>query len=134
METLISPKSEYLLEAGLDVLHFESKEWVSELKFLKSELDFFLMLLNSKIFKLDEEPKRQHIYENMNKLCTIVLTEVEQEVKAHEKNLAELLRAKSGTDAPYRAQHKQLKAKVNQLDNDVRTLKMLVFRFVEHIK
>lgn len=134
MEALTSPKTEYLLEAGLDVLHAESKEWLSELKFLKSELDFFLKLLNSKAFKGEEEPQRLHIYQNMDKLCTAVLVELELEVRGHEKNLAELLAAESGSDAPYRAQHKQLKAKVSQMENDVRTLKMLVFRFVEHIK
>ena len=64
METLTSPKSEYLLEAGLDVLHFESREWLSDLKFQKSELDFFLKLLNSKVFKLDEEPQRQQRLDN----------------------------------------------------------------------
>ncbi|MDZ4844558.1 MAG: hypothetical protein SH857_03310 [Chitinophagales bacterium] len=134
METLTSPKITYLLEAGLDVLHVESKEWLSELKFLKSELDFFMKLLNSKAFELDKEPQRQHIYENMNKLCTAIVTELEREVTTHEKNLAELLTSKSGSDASYRAQHKQLKAKTSQIDNDVRTLKMLVFRLVEHIK
>lgn len=134
MESLTSPKTNYLLEAGLDVLHAESKEWLSDLEFQKSELNFFLKLLNSKVFELDKEPQRQHIYENMNKLCTSVLMELQQDVKAHEKTLAEVLASKSNSDAPYRAQHRQLKAKVSQIDNDVRTLKMLVFRFVEHIK
>jgi hypothetical protein len=42
MSTIISnPKSILLLSAGLDVLHFESKEWLDTLNFWKDEARFF---------------------------------------------------------------------------------------------
>jgi hypothetical protein len=135
METLTTPKTNYLLEAGLDVLHHESQEWLGELEFFKSELRFFGKLLNSKVFALEKDQQRQHIYTNMNKLSDSVLTELLLEVKSHEKSLAAVLLAKKDTDdAHYRAKHKELYQKVQQLKNDVRTLKMLVFVFVENLK
>ncbi len=135
METLTTPKTNYLLEAGLDVLHSESREWLSEVEFLKSELRFFMKLLNSKVFSIGKDQQRQHIFKNMDNLATSVIYELEHEVKSHEKNLSVLLTAKKDTsDAPYRTKHKQLKRKVAQVINDTRTLKMLVFDFVEHLK
>lgn len=133
MEVLISPKTDYLLEAGLNVLHFESREWISELEFMKRELDFFMKLMNSKVFTLPKEQQRQHIFSNMDKLCNTVVVEVEKEVKLHGKELADLMTVKTTDDAAYRARHKKLKEKVDRLNNDVRTLKMLVFDFVEHL-
>ncbi|WP_340155098.1 hypothetical protein [uncultured Winogradskyella sp.] len=42
MDTLISnPKAQYLLGAGLDVLHFESREWLDTVDFDKDEVRFF---------------------------------------------------------------------------------------------
>lgn len=135
METLSTPKTTYLLEAGLDVLHHESKEWLSELDFIKSELSFFMKLLNSKVFTLEKDEQRQHILKNMGKLSDIVLREVEQQIKSHEKDLAALLNAtKEADDAKFRAEHKQLYGKMQQFVNDVRSLKMLVFLFVESLK
>ena len=67
MQTLTTPKTSNLLEAGLDVLHSESKEWLSEIEFLKSELSFFMKLLNSKVFAIEKDRQRQHIFQNMDK-------------------------------------------------------------------
>lgn len=135
MEALITPKTNYLLEAGLEVLHHESKEWLSELDFMKSELRFFMKLLNSKVFILEKDQQRQHIFKNMDKLAGSVLQDLEQEVKTHEKSLSTLLTAtKDADDAKYRATHKELQQKVQQLVNDIRSLKMLVFLFVENLK
>lgn len=134
MNTLNQPNPDYLLEAGLDSLHAESRIWSSNLEFMNSEMQFYMKLLTSKVFQEAKEQQRQHVYENMNKLCVTILNELMQEVKAHEKNLAALLSAKSGDDAAYRAKHRELRRKVEQLDNDVKTLKMLVFAFIEHVK
>ena len=132
MNAITNPKAEYLLEAGLDVLHSESKEWLSELDFLKQELRFFLHLLDSKKLPDGKEQQRQRIFSNMDQLATTVVSEVEAEVKAHEKDLSEVLRKEFSEDASYRRKHAQLNQKMSKLDNDVRTLKMLVFDFVEH--
>ena len=55
MKAISDPKTSYLLEAGLDVLHFETKEWQSELELMISELRFYMKLLKSKIIKLEKE-------------------------------------------------------------------------------
>ena len=134
MEAITNPKTEYMLEARLDVLHYDSRKWISELEFMKNELQFFIKLLNSKVFEDAKEQQRQHIYNNMNNLSSAIVAELEQEVKSHERKLAELLSAKSSNDAAFREQHKELHKKMNQVDNDVKTLKMLVFGFVDNLK
>lgn len=134
MEALTTPKTTYLLEAGLDVLHDQSKEWLSELDFLKIELRFFLKLLNAKIFTLEKDQQRQNVLKNMDRLCTTVLHELEQQIKTHEKSLSVLLTATEADDAQYRDQHKQLHQKMHQFVNDVKSLKMLVFLFVGGLK
>ncbi|HXH19017.1 MAG TPA: hypothetical protein VNJ07_08025 [Chitinophagales bacterium] len=134
METLASPKTSYLLETGLDVLHSESREWLSELEFLKSDLRFFMKLLKSTAFESGKEQQRQHIFENMDKLASAITAELETEVKSHEKNLAALLANKNRDDASYRSKHIQLKERIERINNDVRTLKMLVFDFEKHLK
>lgn len=134
METLTTYKTNYLLEAGLDVLHHESREWLSELDFLKSELRFFLKLFNSRVFTLEKDQQRQNVLKNMDRLSAIVLQELEQQIKTHEKNLSVLLTSTEANDAQYRDQHKQLYQKMQQFVNDVKSLKMLVFLFVESLK
>ena len=42
MNTVTSnPKTEFSLGAGLDVLHFESREWLDTIDFWKDEIRFF---------------------------------------------------------------------------------------------
>ena len=48
MELLTSPKSTYLLEAGLDVLHEQSIEWLNEIAFWRDETAFFYSLVAKK--------------------------------------------------------------------------------------
>ncbi len=130
MEALPDIKTNYLLEAGLDVLHAESKEWLNKLEFQKTELEFFLKFLKSKDLESQREKQRQHILENMDKLCTIVVMEVLNDTRSHERYLAGLLADNQGDDAHFRSAHKVLNMKVQQLENDVLTLKMLVFKLV----
>jgi hypothetical protein len=132
MQAITNPKTSFLLEAGLDILHFESKEWFSELDLLDNELRFFTKLLKSKVFKLEKEKQWQHILENIDKLFVAVTQEMKQEVKAHEKELASMLLGKSNeSDEQFRARHKLLQKKMTQLKNDALTQKMLLFRFLE---
>ncbi|QXP58318.1 hypothetical protein [Olleya sp. HaHaR_3_96] len=44
----INPKHKLLLNAGLDVLHYENKEWLNTIRFWKDEVNFFENLLNKK--------------------------------------------------------------------------------------
>ena len=46
MTTLtLNPKAQFLLGAALDVLHFESREWLNNIAFWKYEVQFFDHLL-----------------------------------------------------------------------------------------
>lgn len=46
--TISNPKEKLLLGAGLDVLHFESREWMDTIDFWKDEVRFFEDLLKKK--------------------------------------------------------------------------------------
>ncbi len=46
--TISNPKVQFLLGAGLDVLHFESGEWLETIAFWKDEVKFFDNLLKKK--------------------------------------------------------------------------------------
>lgn len=131
MEALSNPKSDYLLEAGLDVLHSESKEWQSELELMSDELRFYRSLLKSKVINLEKEKQWEHLLENMDNLSQAITRELENDVRSHEKELAQLLSNKSSEDARYRFHHRELRRKVDQLRQDVRTEKMLMFQFLE---
>jgi len=131
MQAISDPKTSYLLEAGLDVLYAETKEWQGELELMTSELRFYTNLLKSKVIKLEKEKQWERLLENMGKLSQAVTSELEQDVRSHEKELAQLLGSKSSDDARYRSRHTQLRKKVDQMREDIRTEKMLMFRFLE---
>ena len=57
MKTIDSnPKAQLLLEASIDVLHQESREWLSTVEFWKEEMQFFdkLLHLQDPLYKEDE--------------------------------------------------------------------------------
>lgn len=51
MELLTTPKTAYLLDAGLEVLHAQAIEWLSEIEFWRDESAFFYTLVVNKTLK-----------------------------------------------------------------------------------
>ena len=48
MKLLTTPKTAYLLEAGLEVFHGQSNEWLNEIAFWKDESAFLFTLIVKK--------------------------------------------------------------------------------------
>ncbi|MBA3706528.1 MAG: hypothetical protein H0W84_11715 [Bacteroidetes bacterium] len=48
MELLANPKSKYLLDAGLEILHEQSIEWLNDIEFWHDEIAFFYSLVIKK--------------------------------------------------------------------------------------
>mgnify|MGYP001812991661 CR=1 FL=1 len=69
MKMKISNPKTVLLGAGLDVLHFESMEWLDTIAFWKDETRFFNDLLTKKETKVSEYGKMlqnlDNIHENL---------------------------------------------------------------------
>lgn len=41
-KAILNPKAQFLLGAGLDILHFESKEWLDHINLWKTKLHFLM--------------------------------------------------------------------------------------------
>ena len=128
----MNPKSRLLLGAGLDILHFESREWIDTLEFWQDEVKFFNSLLN----RQDPLDKEKRTYgEMLKKLDEIhkdLFEDIKEDVYEHEKYLAKLEDGKKGvSDSQYREKHGQLKDRLETFSTDFKAFKQIVF---EHIK
>jgi len=135
MNAVISnPKTQYLLGAGLDVLHFESKEWLDTIDFWKDEIRFFNDLLKkkeeSKINNLDYE----NMLKNLNKIHSDLFEDVENSIIEHEKLLSRIELAEKGfSDEDYREKHRVLLLRMNTFSNDFKTFKKIVFDYAKDL-
>jgi len=135
MNTVISnPKTQYLLGAGLDVLHFESREWLDTIDFWKDEIRFFNDLLKkkegSKINNLDYE----NMLKNLNKIHSYLFEDLEYSIIEHEKLLSRIeLAEKDLSDEDYREKHRVLLLRMNTFSNDFKTFKKIVFDYAKDL-
>jgi hypothetical protein len=58
-QLLESPKTSYLLEGSLEVLHQQTREWLSEMALWKDEIRFFRSLINKRLIKVKSEEDRE---------------------------------------------------------------------------
>lgn len=135
MNTINSnPKANLLLGAGLDVLHFESKEWLATLSFWKDELRFFEQLLKKDIAAEESKQQFAEMLKNLDKIHKDLFHDFENDIKAHEKLLSRLeLKEKGLSDETYREQHRQLKRRMETFKTDFKQFKMIIFNYVKSI-
>ncbi len=119
---LPKPKTTYLLDAGFDVLHHESQEWLATIAFWKYELRFFAEVLYWKEPILYwKEPKEsddapfQGLLDRFETIHSLVTIELEDEVMQHEKYLAGLMRNEKGSNWEYRDTHEKISTNINPL-------------------
>jgi hypothetical protein len=136
MELLESPKSTYLLEAGLEVLHEQSKEWLSEIAFWRDEAAFFYTLVVKKTLSwvpIQAKDKIQKIEKELVSISGGELDELEKTVEEHETFLGDLLEGKLDDEKTYRDKHKQMSSKFNDFEKRFKSLKKDVFALAELI-
>ncbi|HWY37219.1 MAG TPA: hypothetical protein VNY73_01575 [Bacteroidia bacterium] len=135
MKLLTNPKTTYLLEASLEVLHAESLEWLSEISYWRDELAFFYTLLVKKTnHALFDRLKNEllHIQEELILLSGHEFEKLELDIKQHEAYLSDLIKADSGEkEQTYRAKHKAILVRVHAFSKRVRKLKLEVFEIVK---
>lgn len=133
MELLTSPKAAYLLEADLEVLHEESREWLNELSFWRDEIAFFYLLMIKKVDKnsSDNKSKLTHIQDELLRLSDKEFKELETNISEHERYLASLFENNSLADErSFREKHRVISFKIHDFEKQMRELKREIFAFV----
>ena len=130
--TLISnPKAKFLLGAGLDVLHQESREWLDTISFWKDETRFFGNILEKREVKESEYGKMLNYLDKIHENLFDYLTE---DIRDHEKLLSRLEKGEKGiADGDYREEHKRLGESMVLFENDFREFKKMVFGYVKKL-
>ncbi len=132
--TITNPKTELLLGAGLDVLHFESKEWLSDIAFFKDETRFFTDLLKKKKTKDIAQSAYSKILENLDEVHAELFDYLADDIVAHEKLLSRLEKGEKGlADADYRDKHRQLKNRKETFISNFREFKKMVFGYAKKL-
>ncbi|MBU2945301.1 hypothetical protein [Zobellia uliginosa] len=133
METKsLNPKTELLLGAGLDVLHFESEEWLSNIAFYKDEAKFFADLIEKTKTQDAAQTAFGKILESLDTVHTELFDYLENDIAEHERLLSRLEMGERGlSDAVYRDKHAQLKGRMEGFVNNFREFKKMVFGYIK---
>ncbi|TLP81738.1 hypothetical protein [Maribacter sp. ACAM166] len=132
--TTTNPKTELLLGAGLDVLHFESREWLSDIAFYKDETRFFADLLKKKKTKDAAQSAYSKILENLDEVHAELFDYLADDIVAHEKLLSRLEKGEKGlADGDYRDKHRELKKRMETFTSAFREFKKMVFGYAKKL-
>ncbi|QRM90812.1 hypothetical protein FG167_16705 [Lacinutrix sp. WUR7] len=127
-----NPKTQYLLGAGLDVLHFESREWLETIDFWKDEIRFFNDLLKKKEGSEKNNSEYENMLKNLDKVHADLFDDLKESVMEHEQLLSKIELGEKGlSDYNYREKHAQLLARMNTFTKDFKTFKRIVFDYAK---
>jgi len=128
---MTNPKTEFLLGAGLNVLHQESKEWQKTLEFWKSETKFFADLLAKKDSTDSDYGK---MLNDLDKIHENLFDYLNEDIISHEKLLSRLVKGEKGlSDGNYREAHGKLKKRMQLFTNDFKNFKQMVFGYAKKL-
>ena len=137
METLLAAKTSYMLEAGIDVLHRESLEWLEEIAFWRDETAFFSALIITKTKKqvpIDAKDPLRSVENHLVHVGINKLEDLEKQVTLHEHNLAYVLEQKFPDENIYREKHRDIAKKIHAFEAEYKDMKKKVFALVERLK
>lgn len=126
--------AKFLLEASLDQLHFQTKEWIDEVKFYSEELNFLNGLIVEKIdTRTTKDIDHKEIYRNIDTLLFKLSDDLLKNLYAHEKLLAKIISAKNPHDnKTYRIDHIALSKKMKALEMGIKHLKKALFTYLKN--
>lgn len=136
MELLTSPKATYLLEAGLEILHEQSNEWLNDISFWREEIAFFYAIIIKKTHAsvpVDAKDALQQIEEELGLISGGELEKLQKEVEEHEKSLYMFLAKKTGNERAYRETHKKLVHEFEDFEKKFREIKRAIFNLIKLI-
>lgn len=132
--TKSNPKTEYLLGAGLEILHQESQEWLDTIEFWKDETRFFANLLQKKETKEGFKSDYGKMLNNLDRIHADLFDYLTDDIVAHEKLLARLHKGEKGlADGDYRSQHRKLNDRMHVFTNDFKEFKKMVFGYAKKL-
>jgi hypothetical protein len=137
MNTLKPAPTDYLLESGLESLHEQSMEWISDIAFWRDELTYLYALEVKKTLKkvpIHAKNKLAHIESELLKLSSGDIDKLYDEVVIHERFLNKLLESRKEDEASYREKHIQITNKVADFFLRFKTLKREIFEIVKQNK
>lgn len=127
-----NPKIKLLLGAGLDVLHFESQEWLETIVFWKDETRFFEDLLKKKESKEKSQNEYTKLLKELDKIHADLFSDIEDSIIKHERLLSRIVKGEKGlTDGDYREEHARLMERMDRFKKDFRTFKKIIFDYVK---
>ena len=128
----INPKAELLLGAGLNVLHFESKEWMDTIDFWKDEIRFFENLLKKKETSEKNNPQYEKMIQDLNKIHKDLFEDLGDTIIKHEQLLSQIELGEKGiSDYNYRDKHREILLRMNTFTKDFKTFKRIVFDYAK---
>lgn len=134
MENLKTADSTYLLEEGLEMLHQESHNWISEMELWKIELDFFQKLLDTHSYKLnttDEKKEMDHFQNLIIYYNGELIDSIKKKAKKHNKTLAtDLENPVQLNEAQYIDEHRSIAAEIDALRMQFHEYKKEFFEFI----
>ena len=135
MNTLIAdPKTTFLLGAGLDVLHQESREWLETTSFWEDEMKFIDKLLHRSEPLGDDLRLHKEMMENLHNLHDDFLNQLTEDVVEQEKFLTRLEKREKGlADWDYREMHRRLQQRMDIMRRDFRVFKKVLFGYVKKL-
>lgn len=136
MELLTSSKKTYLLEAGLEILHEQSNEWLNEIEFWREEIAFFYGIVIRKTHlavPIHSKDALNLIEKELEIISRGKLDILQKEVEEHEKSLSMFLKDKTGTEREYRDTHKKLAQEFENFEKKFRLVKGDIFSLMKLI-
>jgi hypothetical protein len=132
---LTAAKNEYLLEQGHNYMHDETISWLSDLEFCRTELAFLTRLLDKTFLRVKSAQKISDLIQLEKKVKTFRMMSVKalhDEVVNYERELSLLdenkfLKKKQS----FFNEHEKHELAINRFMNEVKEMKMEVFKFVE---
>jgi hypothetical protein len=136
MDLLISPKSNYLLEGGLDVLHEQSNEWLEEINFWRDESAFyyaFMLTETNNWVPITSKNELKSIEGELISLTGGELDDLQKVVEEHERFLSDLMDKHPENESNYRNKHRQLAIRFVQFEKRFKYLKHDVFKLFKAV-
>ncbi|EPR73778.1 hypothetical protein ADIWIN_1138 [Winogradskyella psychrotolerans RS-3] len=130
----LNPKTALLLGAGLDILHFESQEWLEDIAFWKDEARFFENLLKNKEAKNEAQKEHSKMLTTLDKIHKDLFEDLQATIMKHERQLSKIEDGKKGlADGTYREEHRKIKDRMTTFTNDFRAFKKIVFDYAKQL-
>ena len=137
MNLLASKKTSYLLDMGIEILHEQSQEWLSEIAFWRDETNFFYSLIIGKTLKSIPTDVKSGVKKIENSLISITVDELDklqEDVEKHEKFLNYIMLTKSNEEESYRQKHRELSQTITKFEKKFKSVKKEVFDLAKQIK